>query len=180
MEKLKIDDRFKSWMRRRLSDPEYAEKIMHKLTGLTDATMLKVWAHAALPIQKRDDPEAMIGLIKGHDCGNNRDFLLAIFGEWESFRDIAHGYIYHLWDLYSPVNVRDFEYVPQIYEAAFVDSESEDEIIPRRWKVEEENDGKVTSVSEFEDFRINLINTKMDSEIIKAIMGKDRGENEEV
>ena len=171
---LKVDDRFKSWMRCRMKDRDYADRIIHELVDYEDCTLLKVHPHAALPIKIDDDPEAMIGLIKGHDNGKDEDFLLAIFGDWEDFKDLSKSYIGQMWEMYHPVSRRDFENLPHIYEVAFVESDSDEAIITKRWNLTVENDGAIISRSEYEDLKINLINTRMDSDIIRIITGGER------
>ena len=169
---LKVDDRFKAWMRGRLSDRDYADRVMHALVDSKDCTLVKVHPHAALPVSQPDDPEVMIGLIKGHDNVKNDDVLLAIFGDWDEFKDMAQSYMGRLWEIYNPVTRRDFESLPHIYEAAFVQSESEEPLIKRRWTLTSEKDGVVVSEEEYEDLKINLINTSIDSELIQIITGQ--------
>ena len=38
---LKVDDRFKSWMRKRLQDRDYAERVMQAVTELEDAAAVR-------------------------------------------------------------------------------------------------------------------------------------------
>ena len=175
---LKVDDRFKAWMRRRLSDRDYADRVMHALVDCEDCTLLKVHPHAALPVNFSDDPEVMIGLIKGHDNTKDDDFLLAIFGNWEDFKDLSDSYMGHLWHIYDPVELKDFENLPHIYQAAFVQSDGEEPIIKRRWTLTTESDGVITSQKEYEDLKVNLINTSVDSELIRIITGREDEEGE--
>ena len=170
---LKVDDRFKSWMRRRLSDMDYAERVMHAVVDEKDCSLIKVHAHAALPVKIPYDPEALIGLLKGHDNENDEDFIVAIFGKWDDFKDLSQSYIGDFWEMYNPVNVRDFERLLHIYEIAFVESDSEEEIIRRRWTLTFKSDGVVTSENEYEDLKINLINTRLDSDVLRLITGRD-------
>ena len=94
MGKIKIDDSFKSRLRQRIKDNGFAEMLMRKLTETEDSTLTDVWAHAALPGRgDRLDPEAMIGLLKGHDNKKSTDFLLALFGKWEDFGDLEFDYV---------------------------------------------------------------------------------------
>ena len=172
---LKIDDRFKSWMRRRLSDRAYAERVLHAVVDEKDCSLIKVHAHAALPVKISYDPEVMIGLLKGHDNEKDEDFIVAIFGDWDDYKDLSNSYIGHLWEMYDPVSGRDFENLPHIYEIAFVESSCEEPIIKRRWTVTTEKDGVVTSESEYEDVKINLINTGLDSDVLRLILGKEPG-----
>ena len=172
---LTVDDRFKSWMRRKLSDREYAEKVMRVLVDCRDCTLLKVHPHAALPVHRDDDPEVMIGLIKGQDNEKDEEFLLAIFGDWEGFKDLAQSYFADLWGMYDPVSELDFKNLPQIYEVAFVHSDSNEPLIKKRWTVTEETDGVVTSEHEYNDIKINLVNTSIDSEVVRIITGRDKG-----
>ena len=175
---LKVDDRFKSWMRRRLSDSDYAERVMRALVDCEDCSLIKVHAHAALPVKVLYDPEVMIGLIKGHDNKKDEDFLLSIFGDWDDFQDLSRSYVGHLWEMYDPVKPRDFERLPHIYEVAFTESDSDESIIKRRWTLTVESGGVVTSQNEYEDLKINLINTSLDSDIIRLITGEDEERDE--
>ena len=168
---LKVDDCFKAWMRRRLSDRDYADRVMHALVDSKDCTLVKVHPHAALPVNQPDDPEVMIGLIQGHDNEKNDDFLLAIFGDWDGFKDMARSYIAYLWGIYDPAGSTDIERLPRIYEVAFVQSESEEPLIKRRWTMTVKKDGVITSEEEYEDVKINLINTSIESELIQTITG---------
>lgn len=177
---LKIDDRFKSWMRRRLSDRDYAERVLHAVVDEKDCSLMKVHAHAALPVKIPYDPEVMIGLLKGHDNEKDEDFLVAIFGDWDDFKELSQSYVGDLWEMYNPVSALDFKYLPHIYEIAFAESDSEEPIIKRRWIVTTKKDGVVTSESEYEDLKINLINTRLDSDVIRLITGRDREERADV
>ena len=147
---LKIDDWFKSWMRRRLSDKDYAERVMRALVDCEDCS-----------------------LIKGHDNVKDVDFLLAIFGNWDEFKDLSQSYVGNLWEMYRPASPEDFENLPQIYEIAFVESDSEEAIIKRRCTLTVTADDGSTTKSEYEDLKLNLINTRLDSEIIRLITGAD-------
>ena len=173
---LKVDDCFKAWMRRRLTDKDYADRVMHALVDSKDCTLVKVHPHAALPVNQPDDPEVMIGLLQGHDNEKNDDFLLAIFGDWDGFKDMAWSYIAYLWGIYDPATSTDIERLPRIYEVAFVQSESDEPLIKRRWILTAEKDGVTTSENEYEDVKINLINTSIDSELIQIITGHKAGE----
>ena len=139
---LKVDDCFKAWMRRRLTDKDYADRVMHALVDSKDCTLVKVHPHAALPVNQPDDPEVMIGL----------------------------------WGIYDPAGSTDIERLPRIYEVAFVQSESDEPLIKRRWILTAEKDGVTTSEKEYEDVKINLINTSIDSELIQIITGHKAGE----
>ena len=92
---------------------------------------------------------------------------------------MAREYIYHLWNMYGPEYTGDFEHMPRIYEVAFIDSDSEEEILSLRWNIESSKDGQVTESHEFEDYKIDIINTRIDSEIVRMITGKDKGEGSE-
>lgn len=172
---LKVDDRFRSWMRYRLKDTAYAERVMRAVTELDDAVLLKVWPHAALPIQSEteDDPEVMIGMIKGHDRQKERDFIVAIFGKWEDFQDLSVPYIGMIWGMYHPVTDDDFKALPDLYEIAFEDlGENPEEAIRRiRWR---DDDGNETAMPGFDMNKTNVINTSLDSEVIRVITGKDQ------
>ena len=175
---LVVDDRFKSWMRQRLHDSSYVDRLVQKIAG-AECSVLEVWPHAALPIQRKgnDDPEAMIGLIKCHDHKDESDFLLAFFGDWKSFKDMSQEYIYHFWHMYGPEYTGDFEHLPRIHEVAFLESDSEEEIMRRRWKIEISSDGKITDSLEYEDLKVDLINTSVDSKIMRIVTGKDRAKH---
>ena len=157
----------------------FAEMLMRKLTETEDSTLTDVWAHAALPGRgDLHDPEAMIGLLKGHDNRKDTDFLLAIFGKWEDFGDLAFDYVYHLWHMYEPMTEEEFMRLPAVYEVAFEENESDEPIRRLRWKCEERDEGKVISESAFDGMMINLVNTRIDSEIMKLLMGECRNDIE--
>lgn len=173
---LQIDDCFKSWMRKRLQDREYAERILKALSEIEDATLIDTWPHAALPdVSGIDhDPEAMIGMIKGHDRQKEQDFILAIFGKWEDFKELSLPYSWLIWTaLYHPVTEYDFSVLPVLYEIAFqdIDEDPDHEIDRIRWR---NKDG--TEATEFgaNRYKINLINTKLDSGVIRVITGADK------
>ena len=180
---LKIDDRFKDWMRQRLKDRSYAERVMRALVENDNCTLLKVHPHAALPEKDSFDPEVMIGLIKGHDDEKDKDFLLAIFGDWDEFKDLSNAYIGVLWGMYDPQSDEDFENLPDIYEAAFIKRDIDKPLLHVRYSIKEERDGKVISDGEYYDgVKINLINTNVDSDLISLITGKkiqDEKKNEQ-
>lgn len=170
---LEITDRFKAWMRGRLADHSYAECIFQALIDEEDATLLEVWPHAALPMKSTlDDPEAMIGMLKGYDNAKGVDIIVAIFGQWEDFKDLSRSYFSIIWGMQDPMGYRDFESLPNIYEVAFAELGEETEPIQkRRWTVEVNKDGEVSSIP-YDENKLNLINTSVDSGIIKIICGE--------
>ena len=171
---LKVDDRFKSWMRKRLQDREYAERVMRAVTELRDVTLTDTWRHAALPPdnEAEHDPEAMIGMIMGHDRQKDKDFIAAIFGKWEDFQDLCMPYAEMIWRLYHPVTNADFSALPDLYEIAFQDADEDpNHAINRiRWR---NKDGVEATEFGFDRFKINVINTKLDSHVIRVITGAD-------
>ena len=168
---LVVNDEFKSWMRKKLSDHDYAERVMKVLVDNSDCTLLKVHPHAALPVKMVDDPEVMIGLIKGYDNVKDKEFLLAIFGRWEDFRFVSNEYIGALWGMYKPLSNEDFENLPQIYMVAFTKNESDQPLIKLRNRFQMEVNGVVTEDREYEEVKVNLVNTNVDSKLIKIIRG---------
>jgi hypothetical protein len=84
---------------------------------------------------------------------------------------MAKSYIACLWGIYDPASPTDFERLPRIYEVAFVQSESEEPLIKRRWTMTVKKGGVITSEEEYEDVKINLINTSIESELIQTITG---------
>ena len=168
---LVVNDEFKSWMRKKLSDRDYAERIMKVLVDYSDCTLLKVHPHAALPVKMVDDPEVMIGLIKGYDNVKDKEFLLAVFGRWEDFRSVSNAYIGALWGMYKPLSNEDFENLPQIYMVAFTKNESDQPLIKLRNRFQMEVNGVVTEEREYEEVKVNLVNTNVDSKLIKIIRG---------
>ena len=168
---LVVNDEFKSWMRKKLSDQDYAERVMKVLVDNSDCTLLKVHPHAALPVKMVDDPEVMIGLIKGYDNVKDKEFLLAIFGRWEDFRSVSNAYIGMLWGMYKPLTNEDFENLPQIYMVAFTKNESDQPLIKLRNRFQMEVNGVVTEEREYEEVKVNLVNTNVDSNLIEIIRG---------
>lgn len=168
---LVVNDEFKSWMRKKLSDRDYAERVMKVLVDNSDCTLLKVHPHAALPVKMVEDPEVMIGLIKGYDNVKDKEFLLAVFGRWEDFRSVSNAYIGALWGMYKPLSNEDFENLPQIYMVAFTKNESDQPLIKLRNRFQMEVNGVVTEDREYEEVKVNLVNTNVDSKLIKIIRG---------
>ena len=168
---LVVNDEFKSWMRKKLSDQDYAERVMKVLVDNSDCTLLKVHPHAALPVKMVDDPEVMIGLIKGYDNVKDKEFLLAVFGRWEDFRSVSNAYIGMLWGMYKPLSNEDFENLPQIYMVAFTKNESDQPLIKLRNRFQMEVNGVVTEEREYEEVKVNLVNTNVDSNLIEIIRG---------
>ena len=168
---LVVNDNFKTWMRKKLSDQDYAERIMKELVDNSDCPLLKVHPHAALPVKMAEDPEVMIGLIKGYDNVKDKEFLLAIFGRWEDFRSVSNAYIGMLWGMYKPLTNEDFENLPQIYMVAFTKNESDQPLIKLRNRFQMEVNGVVTEEREYEEVKVNLVNTNVDSKLIKIIKG---------
>ena len=168
---LVVNDEFKSWLRKKLSDHDYAERVMKVLVDNSDCTLLKVHPHAALPVKMVDDPEVMIGLIKGYDNVKDKEFLLAVFGRWEDFRSVSNAYIGMLWGMYKPLTNEDFENLPQIYMVAFTKNESDQPLIKLRNRFQMEVNGVVTEGREYEEVKVNLVNTNVDSNLIEIIRG---------
>ena len=178
---LQVDDRFKSWMRCRLRDREYAERVMRAITELEDATLTDTWLHAALPSESEtdNDPEAMIGMIKGHDRQKGKEFIAAIFGKWEDFKDLSLPYFGMIWSMYHPATDYDFSVLPDLYEIAFQDmDQNPDHAIDHiRWR---DSDGIEATYFGFGRSKINLINTSLDSDVIRVITGADNKLPEEL
>ena len=168
---LVVNDEFKSWMRKKLSDRDYAERVMKEFVDNSESVLIKVHPHAALPVKMVDDPEVMIGLIKGYDNVKDKEFLLAIFGRWEDFRFVSNEYIGMLWGMYKPLTNEDFENLPQIYMVAFTKNESDQPLIKLRNRFQMEVNGVVTEEREYEEVKVNLVNTNVDSNLIEIIRG---------
>lgn len=169
---LKVDDRFKGWMRNRLKDRDYAERVLKMVSQKEEAVLVDSWLHAALPegSETKDDPEAMIGMLKGRDGENGKEFIVAFFGKWDDCEDVVFQYVWYIWSMYHPVTDSDFEKLPELIEVAFRDLDREDEMVLLRWM--ETTDPKEI-LPGFEKHKINLINTKIDSEMIRIITGKE-------
>ena len=176
MDKLIINDRFKAWMRDRLSDRAYAERIFHALIDEEDATLLSVWPHAALPKKSAlGDPEAMIGMLTGYDNAKGVDIVVAIFGKWEDFEELSRQYFGVIWGMQNPTSYSDFEYLPNIYEVAFAELGEETEPIQkRRWIIEMKNSDGEVSTKPYDENKLNIVNTSMeDSDIMRLICGEE-------
>ena len=174
---LKVDDRFKSWMRNQLKDREYAESVMNVVVELEDATLTDIWPHAALPVgsETDNDPEAMIGMLKGHDNQKGRDFIVAIFGKWDDFIDLCFPYAWMIWSTQHPAWKHEFVALPDLYEIAFQDMDTDHVINHARWCNKEGDELKEFGVDRF---KINLINTKLDSDVIRVITRANKGNNQ--
>ena len=169
---LKIDDRFKKWMRRRLQDKDYAERVLKVVMETNECELLNVWPHAALPGNIEGDPETMIGMLKGIDHRDGKEFIVGIFGEWKDFSDLMIEYVGCFWKMYDPITLRDFEKLPCIYEIAFESRESEEPIRQLRWNIEsKDKDGCLFDTTEYDGMKVNLINTDLDSDVIRIITG---------
>ena len=137
-----------------------------------DCELLEVRAHAALPGNIEGDPEVMIGMLKGLDHRDGKEFIVGIFGRWDDFFGLMQEYVGCFWRMYDPITPRDFEMLPCIYEIAFENLESEEPIRHLRWNIEsKDKDGNITEVTEYDGQRINLINTSTESEVIRIITG---------
>ncbi|MBR3023398.1 MAG: hypothetical protein IKN85_06625 [Oscillospiraceae bacterium] len=170
---LKVDDRFKCWLRFRLKDKAYAEKFVKCTTELEDIEIKEIWPHAALPYESEDDPEAMIGMIKAHDNKDDSDFIVGIFGDYEYARIIMYVYSRLFWEPYHPETNADFDNLPMIYKIAFADSDSEEELLHCRWT--EKNDSvPVEVLAKMFGEKINVVNTRNDTDLIRKITGKDK------
>lgn len=172
---LKVDDRFKTWLRHRLKDQKYTEEFVRRTAELEDITIHEIWPHAALPYFMEDDPEAMIGMVKGHDNQQDIDFIVGIFGKQEDLGIVADSYIGLFWMPYHPVTRADFDRLPVIYQIAFTESDSEESLIRIRWVCSSE--GKIIDEDAFKNHRINLINTKNDTDLIRMITGSHEDED---
>ena len=179
MDKLIINDRFKAWMRDRLSDRSYAERLFHALIDETDATLLDVWPHAALPRKSAlDDPEAMIGMLTGYDSTKGVDIVVAIFGKWEDFEELSQQYFSVIWGMQNPIKYSDFESLPNVYEIAFADLGEEAEAMQkRRWTVTirnltDGNDG-ITETKPYDETKLNIVNTSIESDLVRLICGEE-------
>lgn len=82
-----------------------------------------------------------------------------------------------IWSLYHPVTDYDFSILPDLYEIAFkdIDEDPEHTINRIRWR---DKDGNEATEFGFDRFKINVINTKLDSDAIRVITGADKGAGE--
>lgn len=167
---LKADDRFKAWMRHRLKDREYAQKVLRAVTELDDAVLGDTWLHAALPeghVTDRD-PEAMIGYLKGYIPSTRQDLLVALFGKWDDIEELIIRYSWLLWHMYPVRTPEDEANLPVLYLITFKDLEQDEEISHVRWR---DQDGNEAICFGFDKHKINVINTRLDSDLIKLITG---------
>ena len=65
----------------------------------------------------------------------------------------------------------DFENLPQIYMVAFTKNESDQPLIKLRNRFQMEVNGVVTEDREYEEVKVNLVNTNVDSNLIEIIRG---------
>ena len=174
---LKVDDRFKWWMRCRLKDREYAQRVLCAVTEQEDAVLGEAWTHAAMPegCAKGDDPEAMVGYLKGYVPSMSQDILVAIFGRWEDLDDLLITYSWLLWSMYPMATRQDEANLPTLYLISFKDLEQNEEIVHLRWR---DQDGVEATCFGFDKHKMNIINTRLDSDIIRLITGWKRTEEE--
>lgn len=170
---LKVDDRFKLWMRNRLKDRSYAERILRAFTEQEDVALEDTWLHAALPegYAIDHDPEAMIGYLKGYIPSTGQDILVAVFGKWEDMEDLVMLYSWLLWSMYPVHTPRDEANLPVLYLVAFKDNEQDEIIAHIRWRDQDGNEAKCFG---FEKHKINIINTRLDSDLIRLITSGKR------
>jgi len=168
---LKVDEAFKSWMRIRLNNKDYAERVMKAVTEIEDATLLDIWPHAALPKESevKYDPEAMIGMLKGHDNQKDQDFIVAIFGEYEHIEPLLP-YGWYIWSMYHPLTETNEGSLPCLYLIAFRSMEHDVAINQVRWR---NRDGEEATMFGFDLHKINLINTRLESNVIRVITGAE-------
>ena len=113
----------------------------------------------------------MIGMLEGREA-NGKEFIVALFGKWEDCENVIFSYI---WRMYHPVTDSDFRNLPELIEIAFRDLDSEKEMTHLCWR---ETTGKGKEEKEkdtifFDHHKINIINTKIDSEMIRIITGEE-------
>ena len=161
-------------MRNRLRNRDYAERVLKLVSEKEDAVLVEAWPHAALPEENKtnDDPEAMIGMLKEREA-NGKEFIVALFGKWEDCEDVIFSCIWYIWRMYHPVTDSDFRNLPELIEIAFQDLDSEKEMTHLCWR---ETTGKGKEEKDtifFDQHKINIINTKIDSEMIRIITGKE-------
>ncbi len=186
-----INAAFIAWMRTRLRDRDYAQRVLRAVTEIEDARLEDTWLHAALPPECKieADPEAMIALLKGYNVQKKEYFHVVLFGKWEDVEDLAIAYPGFIWGMYDPRTDLDLEKLPAVYEVAFQDIDSDQPIGRIRWTAtteyeepateeaaddtEEDEDSTEdeTSLFGFDKHKINLINTHIDSHIMEIILG---------
>ena len=172
MDKLIVNDQFKEWMRNKLSDRAYADRLFHALIDEEDATLLDIWPHAALPRKSAlGDPEAMIGMLTGYDNTKGVDIVVAIFGKWEDFKELSQHYFCVIEGMQNPRNYYDFASLPNIYEVAFVDSsENKEPIIKHHREVIITHGNGQAETRPYDENKLNLINTGLgETDIVRLI-----------
>ena len=149
-------------------DREFAETLFKMSTELDDVQIDEVKIGPKLPFEiTAKDPELLIAYVKGHDNKKGRDFECVIYEECEEVGLLQRFYVACLWGRYNPVTDGDFDKLPNIWGVGFVsDGKSDKPIFHVRSMCEAEG------VEPFEvdtGEKANLINTRVDSEIMRLV-----------
>ena len=166
---VKITEEFKAANRENLTyENTRAERIMKKLTGGENCTLLEVWPHTYLPERKQKyDPEIMTAMIKGHDNHKDNDFYVLLFGKWEDLGDMFMVYVPLLWEGYkTDTGSND---LPKLYFVSFEENPGSNEEI-REWNFTFFDDKGEALKPTNEKMEILIVNTSVDSMLMDLLL----------
>ncbi|MBR1866234.1 MAG: hypothetical protein IJ801_06985 [Lachnospiraceae bacterium] len=146
-------------MKNRLKNRDYAERVLRAVTGVEDALFLDT----ILP--EGELPKDVIVILKGHGPKEDKDFLLGIFGEFNPVFEPITPFALSVWSMYQSGNV------PDLYIAAFMDLNTDEPIVEPVFKGPgvREKASEDQSVPNITIRKINVINTRLDSEVVQMI-----------
>lgn len=149
-------------------DRSYAETFFKMSTELDDIRIDEVKAGPRLPFEiKGKDPELLIAYMKGHDNSKGRDFECVIYEECEKVGLLQRFYVACLWGQYHPVTDEDIDKLSNIWGVGFVSKEEGDTPLFHVRSVC--NVGTEDAFEVDTKDKANLINTNVDSDIMKLI-----------
>ena len=149
-------------------DREFAETFCKMSIGLDDCRIDDVKTGTGLPFEiKAKDPDLMIAYMKGHDNNKGRDFEYILYEECEEAGLLQRFYVAFLWGQYNPVTDEDFDNLPNIWGVTFVSNEESDTPIFHVRSMCEAEGMESFEVDTGE--KANLINTNVDSDIMKLV-----------
>ena len=112
----------------------------------------------------------MVAMLIGHDNQQDADFIVGIFGKQEDLGIMAQAYLHYFWTPYHPVSDEDFDNLPVIFEIAFRESDTEEPLFHVRWVCS--SGEEIIDEDAFKKQRLNVVNTKYDTDLIRMITGK--------
>lgn len=154
-----------------VNDPELAEDFLRLVTELPLCRLDEVFPGPALPFECNDDPEAMIVLMRGYDVGSDKPVEMVLIEKNEKLSILTSLYVACIWGRFNPITDEDFQNLPDLYEVGFYTEGDDQEhpLLRMRWEMVPVKGDNMARLEMDTGNYVNLINTNVDSDVMKLL-----------